>query len=73
MSKLKRRLTEREEFEVMKLVFDKFLWLGFGIMAFGIYRAITYSFKAGVWFIAAGAIVLLLFAWFIVREFEFAR
>jgi hypothetical protein len=73
MAKLKRRLSEKEEFEIMKLVLDKFLWLGFGIMAFGIYRTLMYSFKAGIWFIAAGAILLILFAWFIVREFEFAR
>jgi hypothetical protein len=71
--KLKRRLSEKEEFEIMKLVLDKFLWLGFGIMAFGIYRSLMYSFKAGVWFIAAGALLLIIFAWFIVREFEFAR
>lgn len=71
--KMKRRLSEREEFEIMKLVLDKFLWLGFGIMAFGIYRSITYTFKAGVWFIAAGVLLLLVFAWFIIREFEFAR
>jgi len=73
MAKLKRRLSEKEEFEVMKLILDKFLWLGFGIMAFGIYRSLMYSFKAGVWFIVAGAILLLLFVWFVIREFEFAR
>ena len=71
--KLKRRLSEKEEFEIMKLVLDKFLWLGFGIMAYGIYRALMYSFKAGIWFIVAGALLLILFAWFIIREFEFAR
>lgn len=73
MAKLKRRLSEKEEFEVMKLILDKFLWLGFGIMAFGIYRSLMYSFKAGIWFIATGAILLLLFVWFVIREFEFAR
>ncbi|MBD3361482.1 hypothetical protein GF358_01690 [Candidatus Woesearchaeota archaeon] len=71
--KLKRRLSEKEEFEIMKLVLDKFLWLGFGILAFGIYRAIMYNFYAGIWFIAAGIILLVIFAWFIAREFEFAR
>lgn len=73
MAKLKRRLSEKEEFEIMALVLDKFLWLGFGIMAFGVYRAIMYSFSAGIWFIVAGAVLLLLFAWFVSREFEFAR
>ncbi len=73
MAKLKRRLSEKEEFDIMKMVLDKFLWLGIGVMAFGLYKSLVYSFKAGVWFIAAGAIILLLFAWFVVREFEFVR
>lgn len=73
MSKLKRRLSEEEEFEVLKLVLDKFLWFGFGIMAFGLYRTLTLSFRSGIWFIVAGAIILLLFAWFVRKEFEFVR
>lgn len=73
MSKLKRRLSENEEFEVLKLVLDKFLWFGFGIMAFGLYKTLTLSFKSGIWFIAAGAVILLLFAWFVRKEFEFVR
>jgi hypothetical protein len=73
MSKLKRRLSENEEFEVLKLVLDKFLWFGFGIMAFGLYKALVVSFKSGIWFIVAGAIILLLFAWFVRKEFEFVR
>lgn len=73
MSKLKRRLSEEEEFDVLKLVLDKFLWFGFGIMAFGLYRVIALNFKAGIWFIVAGSIILLLFAWFVRREFEFVR
>ena len=34
---MKRRLSEQQEFEIMKLVLDKFLLLGFGIMAYGLY------------------------------------
>jgi len=73
MAKLKRRLSEKEEFEIMRMVLDKFLWLGFGVMSFGLYKSLVYSFKSGVWFIGAGAIILFIFAWFVVREFEFAR
>ena len=36
--KMKKRLTQSEEFEIMKLVLDKFLWLGFGIMAIGFFN-----------------------------------
>ncbi len=70
---LKRRLTEHEEFEIMKLVLDKFLWLGMLIMGYGLYLTLTKTIGTGIWYIIAGAVVLLLFAWFIVKEFEFVR
>ena len=71
--KLKRKLTEREEFDIMKLVLDKFLWLGIVILGYGLFVSITQTFQTGIWFIVAGAVVLVLFAWFIVKEFEFIR
>ncbi len=71
--KIKKRLTQSEEFEILKLVLDKFLWLGFGIMAFGLYRIYTASFENGVYLIIAGAIVLLLFMVIIVKEYEMIK
>ncbi len=71
--KVKRRLTEREEFEIMKMVLDKFLWLGMVILGYGLYVSITSTFETGIWYIVAGAVVLILFAWFIIKEFEFIR
>ena len=73
MAKLKRRLTDHEEFEIMKLVLDKFLWLGMLVMGYGLYVTLTKTVSTGIWYIIAGAVVLLLFAWFIVKEFEFVR
>ncbi|MEM4264001.1 MAG: hypothetical protein QW666_03870 [Candidatus Woesearchaeota archaeon] len=73
MAKIKRRLTDEEEFEIMKLVLDKFLWLGVIIMGYGLYVTFTKTVGTGIWYIIAGAVVLLLFAWFIVKEFEFIR
>ncbi|MBS3142695.1 hypothetical protein J4464_04900 [Candidatus Woesearchaeota archaeon] len=67
---MKKRLTATEEFEIMKLVLDKFLWLGFIIMAFGLYKMYTATMQEGITFIAAGAIVLVIFLWLIVKEFE---
>jgi len=69
----KRRLTSSEEFEIMKLVLDKFLWLGTIIMLYGIYVSFTMTVNEGAYYIAAGAIVLILFALFIVKEFERIR
>ena len=70
---MKKRLTQTEEFEIMKLVLDKFLWLGVIIMGYGLYVSFTKAVSTGIWYIIAGAVVLLLFAWFIVKEFEFVR
>jgi hypothetical protein len=73
MAKIKRRLTHSEEFDIMKLVLDKFLWLGTIFIGWGLYKSIADTFRDGVWFIGAGAIIMLVFAWIIVSEFEQLR
>lgn len=71
--KIKRRLAGHEEFEIMKIVLDKFLWLGTALMGFGLYRGLSYDIQDGLWYILAGIIVMIVFAWFIVNEFELIR
>lgn len=75
MKKVKRRLTAAEEFEVMKLVLDKFLWLGFGIMAYGLMQPILKdgSINSMLYYLVTGAVVLLLLMVIIVKEYEFIR
>ena len=73
MPPFKRRLSESEEFDIMKLVLDKFLWLSTALMGWGLYVIITTGDSAGMWFIGIGAVVMLLFAWIIIREFEHVR
>jgi len=71
MAKIKKRMTASQEFEIMKLVLDKFLWLGFIIMGFGMYQSLSQSsVLAGLWYMISGAIVLLLFLILIVKEYE---
>ena len=70
MAKKKRQLTVSEEFEILKLVLDKFLWLGFAIMAFGLYSIFSGDFTGGILWIVMGSIVLILFVIIIVKEFE---
>jgi len=71
MAKLKKRMTAQQEFEIMKLVLDKFLWLGFIIMGWGMYQSLSQaSVLAGLWYMIAGAFVLLLFLILIVKEYE---
>ncbi len=73
--KVKRIMTSEQEFQIMKMVLDKFLWLGFIIMAFGLYlmiRAPELMYK-GFTMIVAGGIVLILFTILIVKEFEIIK
>ena len=70
---MKKRLTSSEEFEIMKLVLDKFLWLGFIIMAFGLYKMFQASIADGVAWLVVGAIVLILFMIIIVKEYEVVK
>ena len=73
MSKLKKRLTQHEEFEIMKLVLDKFLWLGFAVMGFGLYTMYTIGFAQGMTVTIIGAIILILFMALIIREYEVVK
>lgn len=67
----KRHMTEEQEFEIMRLVLDKFLWLGFIVMGWGMYTAIQdSSVLPGLWYMVAGAVLLVLFLIIIVKEYE---
>ena len=70
---MKRRLSEQQEFEIMKIVLDKFLWLGFGIMAFGLYTMYKDTIPLGLSWMIAGAIILMLFTWIIVKQYEIIK
>ena len=70
----KKQLTEAQEFEIMKLVLDKFLWLGFAIMAVGFFVAVSGgSLFNAVAYLVAGAVVLVLFMILIVKEYEIIK
>ena len=70
---MKKRLTPSEEFEIMKLVLDKFLWLGVAVMAFGLYKVLTGTNLSGFSMIITGAIILVLFLIMIVKEYEIVK
>jgi len=76
---MKKRLTQNEEFEIMKLVLDKFLWVGTLIMLYGFYVLIKpYELGGkplfdGILYVLAGAVVLVLFMILIVKEYEVIR
>jgi hypothetical protein len=72
---MKRTITRQEEFEIMKLVLDKFLWLGVIIMAYGFYRivALNESFWYGLSVLVTGAVILLLFMWILMKEYNYTK
>jgi len=73
---MKKRLTQSEEFEILKLVLDKFLWLGLGIMAYGFYTLVTGQSEAllrGLSLLFGGALVLMLFVFLLMKEYEIVR
>jgi len=73
--KVRKQLTSDQEFDIMKLVLDKFLWLGFGIMAFGLYVIVVQveNLFRGFAFMIVGAILLVLFMMLIVKEYEIMK
>ena len=70
---MKKRLTATEEFEIMKLVLDKFLWIGVIIMLYGLWQMVQKTVQEGLLFIIAGAIVLVIFAIIIIKEYEIIK
>ena len=70
---MKKRLTSQQEFEIMKLVLDKFLLVGFVVMLFGMYQMFASSITVGLMWMLVGAILLLLFMVLIVKEYEVVR
>ncbi|MCP3686685.1 MAG: hypothetical protein GY861_28950 [bacterium] len=70
MVKKKKRLSQQQEFEILKIVLDKFLWIGFGIMVLGLYEMYNRALQNGLYLMLAGAIVLVIFIMILVREYE---
>ena len=72
---MKRVITKEQEFEILKMVLDKFLWMGVLIMAYGFYRivSISESFWYGFSILLAGALLMLLFTWILVKEYNYAK
>ena len=71
---MKRRLSEAQEFEILKLVLDKILWVGFAVMGFGLYQMYANdTIQIGLSWMAAGAVILFLFTWMMVKQYEIIR
>ena len=70
MPSAKKRLSQDQEFQILKIVLDKFLWIGTAILFLGIYQLVEKSFGYGLLWIFGGAIVLIIFVAILVAEYE---
>lgn len=68
-------MTRDEEFDILKLVLDKFLWLGVIIMGYGFYKIISLneSLSYGFAIMLAGAIILVIFMVLLIKEYNFMK
>ena len=73
MAKKKKTLTRQEEFEILKLVLDKFLWAGIIILLFGFWHVLEGSMRYGFWIMVAGAFLLTLFTGLLIKEYEILK
>ncbi len=75
MAKVKKQLTREEEFDILKLVLDKFLWMGILIMGFGFFRMVTSPavFWESFLIMIVGVILMLLFSWLLIKEYKFMK
>lgn len=74
LKKIKKKLTLSEEFEIMKLVLDKFLWIATLVLVYGVYVVIERNqFMSGVYFFVTGIVILLMFMYLILREYEISK
>ncbi len=72
---MKRHLTRQEEFDILKIVIDKFLLLGVFLLALGIYLLIssTANFVVSLSVLLGGVILLVILSIILVREYEFIK
>ncbi|AJF61872.1 TPA: hypothetical protein HA239_02205 [Candidatus Woesearchaeota archaeon] len=74
MKKMKKRLTQAEEFDILKLVLDKILWFGFAVMGYGFYLSVvSLEMARGMSFVLGGAVVLVLFMFLLIKEYEVVK
>jgi hypothetical protein len=72
---MKKHLTRQEEFDILKIVLDKFLILGVFLMAYGLYKIMeaSGSMIIGLSVMLGGVIMLIIFAGILVKEYEFIK
>ncbi|MFC1697451.1 hypothetical protein ACFL1H_03910 [Nanoarchaeota archaeon] len=71
--KVKKKLTRQEEFDIMKIVMDKFMWLSIVLIGIGIYNMVLAQIYNGAWFLGIGVVLMILFMIVTIQEYEWIR
>jgi hypothetical protein len=72
---MKKHLTRQEEFEVLKIVLDKFLLLGVFLLGYGLVKIVesVQEFLVGMSVIIGGVVLLVILTIILVKEYEFIK
>lgn len=72
---MKKHLTRQEEFDILKIVIDKFLLLGIFLLGYGLFKIIesTQEFGVGLSVIIGGVLLLVILTMILVKEYEFMK
>jgi hypothetical protein len=71
---MKKHLTRQEEFDILKIVVDKFMLLAIALCAYGFYRIIeSADFTIGLSVILGGVILMIILSIIFVKEYEFIK
>lgn len=76
MAKSKKHLTRQEEFDIMRMILDKFLWLGVLLMAYGFYLVLNplrMNVSMGLLVMLGGAVLLIVFMQILMKEYYFMK
>ncbi len=70
--KIKKRLTDAQEFEILKIVIDKFLLAAVLLIVSGLVLLAlpNYDSRYAVLLFGGGVFILIIFLWMIVRHYE---
>lgn len=75
-TKGKRHLTRQEEFDILKLILDKFLWMGVILMVYGFYLVLNpwgTSMTMGFLVMLGGAVLLIVFMNVLMNQYYFMK
>jgi len=71
---VKKKLTLSEEFQILKLVLDKFLWLATFMLLYGAYMVLErQDIYGSLYFFGTGVVILIVFMIIIIKEYEISK